>query len=181
MKRKLCGLLFRWLGWTYEVSVPDYKKCILCVAPHTSNWDFFFGKLFYAMQGKWALFLMKKEWFIGPLGYFLRKMGGIPVDRNGKHHLTDALARKAHESERFQLTVTPEGTRKRNAHWKAGFYFIALKAKLPILLYAIDYKLKKISCTKVIFPSGDMEKDMKEIKAYYRRCTGKHPAQFATE
>lgn len=166
------------LGWTTEVTVPDYKKCILCVAPHTSNWDFFYGKLFYMMQGKWALFLMKKEWFIGPLGWLFRRMGGIPVDRSHKTHLTDRLAEKAKKDEQFQLTVTPEGTRSLNDKWKVGFYFIALKAGLPILLYAIDYKYKKIVCTKVIIPSGDLDKDMEDIKQYYKKFHGRHPERF---
>lgn len=179
MKQRICKWLFHLLGWNYVVTVPDYDKCILCVAPHTSNWDFFYGKLFYMMQGKWAMFLMKKELFVGPLGWFFRKIGGIPVDRSHKTHLTDRMADLAKHSTRFQLTVTPEGTRSLNPDWKVGFYFIALKAHLPILLYGIDYKYKKIICTKAIIPSGDLEADMKEIKSYYKTFHGKHPEQFS--
>lgn len=178
MKQRICKWLFQVLGWSYIVTVPDYKKCILCVAPHTSNWDFFYGKLFYMMQGKWAMFLMKKELFVGPLGWFFRRMGGIPVDRSHKTHLTDKLAEMAKQATCFQLTVTPEGTRSLNANWKVGFYFIALKANLPILLYGIDYKYKRIVCTKEIIPSGNLEEDLQTIKKYYESFHGKHPEQF---
>lgn len=178
MKQRFCRWLFHLLGWSYIVTVPDYKKCILCVAPHTSNWDFFYGKLFYMMLGKWSMFLMKKELFVGPLGWFFKRIGGIPVDRSHKTHLTDRLAESARHSAQFQLTVTPEGTRSLNANWKVGFYFIALKASLPILLYGIDYKKKMIICTKVIHPTGNLNADMNEIKRYYQDFQGKHPDQF---
>ena len=61
------------------VDVPDYPKCVICVAPHTSNWDFFIGKLAYLSIGRYAGFMMKKEWFFPPLGSLLKSMGGVPV------------------------------------------------------------------------------------------------------
>lgn len=178
MKKLLCKWLFHLLGWTYVVTVPDYKKCILCVAPHTSNWDFFYGKLYYTMLGKQAMFLMKKEMFVWPLGWFFRRMGGIPVDRSHKTHLTDRLASLAKRSEHFRLTITPEGTRSLNPDWKVGFYYIALKAGVPILLYGLDYKKKQVVCTQALFPSGNLEEDMDKIKHYFEHFGAKHPAQF---
>ena len=110
---------------------------------------------------------MKKEWFFWPLGSFMRRIGGIPVERSKKTSLTDQLAEAAEKAETFRLAVTPEGTRSRVETWKRGFYYIALKAKLPILLYAIDFGHKRIVCTKQIIPSGDVEADMGEILRYY--------------
>ena len=92
--------------------------------------------------------------------------------------MTDALAQIAKESETFRLCITPEGTRSRTEDWKKGFYYIALKAQLPILLYGVDYKKKLISCTKTIIPSGDLESDMREIKLYYKDFKGKKPENF---
>jgi len=169
------------MGWTLDVSIPLREKCIFCVAPHTSNWDFIIGEIYIRSLGKSSHFLMKKEWFFWPLGILLHHIGGIPVTRNKKTSLTDQLAEKAKSAKEFRLAVTPEGTRSRAEKWKRGFYFIALKAHLPIQLYAIDYKDKRIVCTQEIIPSGDVEKDMRAIMEYYRPFTGKYPEKFRIE
>ncbi len=160
-------ILKKRMGWTVETTIDLPKKCVICVAPHTSNWDFILGELYIRSIGKTANFLMKKEWFFWPLGSFMRRIGGIPVERSKKTSLTDQLAEAAEKAETFRLAVTPEGTRSRVETWKRGFYYIALKAKLPILLYAIDFGHKRIVCTKQIIPSGDVEADMGEILRYY--------------
>ena len=92
--------------------------------------------------------------------------------------MTDAMAESAKAAETFHLCITPEGTRSRTADWKKGFYFIALKAGMPILLYALDYERKLIQCTKTIIPSGDLDADMRNIKVYYKDFKGKKPENF---
>lgn len=180
MLRTLCGwLLYKVCGWTKEVSVSHPKKYIICLAPHTSNWDFVLGQLYSHADGVKINFLMKKEWFFFPLGALFRRLGGIPVNRHKKGSMTDALAETAQQSEVFRLCVTPEGTRKSNPEWKKGFYYIALKAGLPILLYGVDYERKLIQCTKVVVPTGDIDREMAEIKEYFKNFKGKHPEQFA--
>lgn len=180
MLRTLCGwLLYKVCGWTKEVSVSHPKKYIICLAPHTSNWDFVLGQLYSHADGVKINFLMKKEWFFFPLGALFRRLGGIPVNRQKKGSMTDALAEIAQQSEVFRLCVTPEGTRKSNPEWKKGFYYIALKAGLPILLYGVDYERKLIQCTKVVVPTGDIDREMAEIKEYFKNFKGKHPEQFA--
>ena len=173
-------LLFNVLHWKEQVSVEHRDKCILVVAPHTSNWDFLLGELYYAAIGRKALFLMKREWFFWPLGILLKRIGGIPVDRRRHTSLTDYLAEMAGKRNHFELAITPEGTRKATDQWKLGFYFIALKAKLPILLFGINYKERCIVCTKEIWPSGDVDADMKIIKEYFAQFKGKakHPEKF---
>lgn len=174
-------ILFKWLGWRERVTVDIPRKCILCVAPHTSNWDFVIGKMYYWAKGERAEFLMKKEWFFGPFGVVFRKMGGIPVERNRSVSLTDQLAARAAAAGDFRLAVTPEGTRALARIWKRGFYYIALKAGIPIALYALDFGRREIVCTKLLYPSGDVEADMREIMAYYRPFRGRHPERFVTE
>ena len=93
-------------------------------------------------------------------------------------NMTDNLAAEAQKRDTFGLCITPEGTRSLNPDWKKGFYFIALKAGIPIHLYALDYEKKLIQCTKVIEPSGDVEKDMREIKLYFKDFKGKKPEKF---
>ena len=181
MFKSLCRLIFRKMGWQVEMTVPYRDKCIICVAPHTSNWDFIIAELYYHSIGRTAGFLMKKEWFFWPMGVLFRRMGGIPVERSRHVSLTDRVAEAAMKAERFELAVTPEGTRSLVTKWKRGFYFIALKAGLPIQLYAIDYKNKRIVCTKELVPSGDVEADMRLIMDYYRPYEGKYPGKFAVE
>lgn len=183
MLKALSRKVLEWAGWSAEVTVPMHDKCIICVAPHTSNWDFILGELYYASQGRKAGFLMKKEWFFWPLGPIFRSMGGIPVVRSRKTSLTAQLVETAREAEYFNLAVTPEGTRKLVTTWKRGFYYIAQGAGIPIQLYAIDGKNKRIVCTKEIFPSGDVDADFREIMDYYRPFVGSEikPGKFAVE
>ena len=179
MKKKLSSfILFKLLGWKYVLTVPDYDKYIMCIAPHTTNWDLFLGKFFYWAVGRKSNFLMKKEWFFWPLGPIFRRLGGIPVYRQKHTRMTDAMIETARKADDFRLCITPEGTRKRTADWKKGFYYIAQGAGIPILLYAIDYERKLIQCTKTIYPSGDLEADMRQIKLYFKDFKGKKPDLF---
>lgn len=181
MTRTLCRwILYSLLGWTKHVTVDHPDKYIICLAPHTSNWDFIIGQLYAHADGLKINFLMKKEWFFWPLGSLFRHLGGIPVWRDEHHSLTDVLAEEAKRQPAFHLCITPEGTRSLNPDWKKGFYFIALKAQLPILLYAVDYERKLIECTKVIVPTGDVDAQMREIKNFYKNYKGKRPELFTT-
>lgn len=178
--QKLCGwLLYKKMGWKKNVTEQHPQKYIICLAPHTSNWDFFIGQLYMRAEGFHANFLMKKEWFFWPLGIIARKIGGIPVQRSKQTGMTEQLIEEARKRESFVLTITPEGTRSYNPNWKRGFYYIASGAGIPIMLYAVDFQKKTITCTRKFIPTGDVENDMKEIKAYYKGCKGKHPEKFA--
>lgn len=181
MWRKLCQwLLYKRMGWTTDVNVELPERCIICLAPHTSNWDFVIGQLYGGAEGMKNNFLMKKEWFFWPLGPLFKRLGGIPVWREKHSSLTDNLAKTALESKTFRLCITPEGTRSLNTEWKKGFYFIAQKAQIPILLYGIDYNRKLIQCTKSIVPSGNVEEEMAIVRQYYKDFKGKHPERFST-
>ena len=172
-------LLLRVMGFTVNVKEPIPQKFIIALAPHTSNWDFVIGNLYSRAMDIPCQFLMKKEWFIWPLGYIMKSLGGIPIDRSKRTRVTEQIAQTAREQDVFHLCITPEGTRKRNPEWKKGFYYIALMADIPILLYGLDYRRRLIECTKTIVPSGDIEKDMAEIKSYFKNYNGKHPEKFA--
>jgi 1-acyl-sn-glycerol-3-phosphate acyltransferase len=180
MKQTICRFIYRQLlGWKREITIPLYDKCVICVAPHTSNNDLFIGKLFYGTIGQETSFMMKKEWFFFPIGFFFKIMGGIPVDRKRKTLLIKQMVDHFAESEKFRLAITPEGTRKANPKWNRGFYYIALKANVPIVLVGIDYKSKTITLNKVITPSGNVEKDIQKIKHHFKHFTGKHPENFS--
>ncbi len=179
MWRKFCNwLLYKRMGWTTEVTVDHPDKYIICLAPHTSNWDFILGLLYSRSIGMQSNFLMKKEWFFWPLGPIFRSLGGIPVYRQKHSSMTESMAESAKQAKVFHLCITPEGTRSKNPDWKKGFYFIALKAGIPILLYGLDYERKLIQCTKTVIPSGDLEADMRDIKLYFKGFKGKKPENF---
>ena len=179
MIQKFCKwLLYKRLGWTKDIAFDLPRKYIISLAPHTSNWDLFLGQLFAHAEGMSTNFLMKKEWFFWPLGPIFRKMGGIPVFRSKHTSMTDHLAQEAARRDDFVLCITPEGTRSPNSDWKKGFYFIALKAGLPIYLFGVDYERRLIQCTKVVTPSGDVDSEMRDIKLYYKDFKGKKPEKF---
>ena len=98
--------------------------------------------------------------------------------RQKKTSMTDSMAQSAKDAETFHLCITPEGTRSKNPDWKKGFYFIGLKANLPILLYGVDYEKCLIQCTKTMIPTGNLEDDMREIKLYFKDFKGKYPENF---
>lgn len=172
-------LLYKKLGWTKCITVAHPNKFIICLAPHTSNWDFIIGQLYAQAEGFKINFLMKREWFFWPLGVIFRSLGGIPVWRSKHTSMTDNLAETAKTKDSFKLCITPEGTRSPNTEWKKGFYFIALKAEIPILLYGVDYEKKKIVCTDSFTPSGNIDEDMPKIKSYFKDFKGKKPENFA--
>ncbi|MCM1505268.1 MAG: 1-acyl-sn-glycerol-3-phosphate acyltransferase [Muribaculum sp.] len=178
--------IYSWLlkkfGWYIEISVnlDDYPKCIVCVAPHTSNWDFILGELAIRALGVKAHFLMKEAWFRWPLGYFFRAIGGIPVPKKRGAALTEAIVKKFNESDRLMLAITPEGTRKATTKWRSGFLHIAREANVPILLAGIDYKFDAIDICREFKPSGDIKADMRAIKDYYKIYYGRFPDQFLT-
>lgn len=180
VKQKLFGLIYyKLLGWKSEVSVQDYKKCVICTAPHTTNWDLFLGKLFIGAVGRESGFLMKSDWFFWPLGPIFRWMGGIPVDRKKNTSLTQRVIEKAEESEKFVICITPEGTRSANPNWKKGFWYIAKGANLPIVLAGIDYQKKEVHMEKVVIPGEDIDKDLREIMLYFKDFKGLHPENFS--
>ncbi len=178
----LSRTILKLFGWTVKLTVPDYPKCIICVAPHTSNWDFVIGELAIASVGRKAGFLMKESWFLWPLGPIFRSLGGVPVPRRRKNYsLVEVLVERFKRVDHLVLAVTPEGTRSRTDRWHTGFLEIARQADVPIALAAIDFKTKCAQITETFVPTGDNEADLCAIKAYYSKFTGLHNENFSTD
>lgn len=181
MLRKLCGATLRLFGWKVSVSVPDYPKSVICVAPHTSNWDFILCELAYCSIGRKAGFLMKKFWFFWPLGPIFRSIGGVAVSHQPGSSLTRQLVDRFNKSEKLNIAITPEGTRSFTRRWHTGFLRVAAEARVPVTLASIDFPSKTISMTTTFTPTGDLRRDMRAIKAFYKPFTGKYPDKFTTE
>jgi len=169
------------LGWKIDIRIPKEKKYVIAVAPHTSNLDLFIGKLTNWVSGLKPKFIIKKEAFNFITAPIIRKWGGIPIDRNNTIDVVDQLVKHFEENEYFVLAITPEATRKRNPNWKTGFYRIAFKAKVPIYLAYVDFKTKQGGMHQRFDPTGNMEEDMNEIKAYFKDMEGYYKEQFAIE
>jgi 1-acyl-sn-glycerol-3-phosphate acyltransferase len=177
--KKVYTFLLRLLGWKHSLNVSIPSKCVVCVAPHTSNWDFVIGMIFYKSIGGNIHFLMKKSLFFFPLNLLLKGIGGFPVNRSQKNFISDQMVSEFSKRKHFQLAVAPEGTRKKNSKWKTGFYYIALTAQVPITLAYLDYKKKVVGAIENFIPSGDVMGDLERIKGLYKNVYGRHPEKFA--
>jgi 1-acyl-sn-glycerol-3-phosphate acyltransferase len=179
MAKSLSALILKKFGWSLEQGMPDgTKKCVLIVAPHTSNWDFIVGRLCFNVIGLPTKFLIKKEAFFWPLGPLLKKLGGIPVDRSRNNNVIKEVAHLFSQYDELIITITPEGTRKLSTHWKKGYYYIAELAKVPIAVAYVDYSKKRAGIAFLITPSGDYDKDFEKIRALYYDKQAKFPENF---
>ncbi len=175
----IAAWILKRIGWSAEATVPDDPKCLICVAPHTSNWDFIIAEIAYTAVGRRAGFLMKETWFFWPLGCFFRAIGGIPVPRRNKtYSVTEVVVNKFKESDRLQIAITPEGTRSRNPNWRTGFLRIAAEANIPIHIGIIDYKKKTVRIDHVFHPTGDIDTDLATVKKFYKDASGRYPEKF---
>jgi 1-acyl-sn-glycerol-3-phosphate acyltransferase len=166
-------------GWRFEGELPDIRKLVLIVAPHTSNWDFLVG-----LQAKLALrlggtFIGKHTLFRWPLGVFMRWLGGVPVDRSAAAGFASEVARVMRDADQMTVVLAPEGTRKRVEQWKSGFYRIAVEAGVPILPVGFDYPRKVVFFAPTFHPTGDYEKDLPQLRAHYRPEMGLRPENYS--
>jgi 1-acyl-sn-glycerol-3-phosphate acyltransferase len=177
--RALGRLMMRLTGWRIESGLLDRPRCVLVVAPHTSNWDFLHG-----LAAKWALglsvrFLAKRALFRFPLGQFLRAIGGIPVDRSATWGLVEKIAAQFSPDQPLYLVVTPEGTRRRVPTWKSGFHRIAVAAGVPILPVAFDYGKRTVRLLPYYTPTGDYATDLRALSANFTPQMARHPDSYA--
>ena len=177
--QRISGFVLRLFGWKITSYIPpEIKKAVIVMAPHTSYWDFVLGRIGYWYLGIPSKFYIKKEAFFWPLGIWLKKLGGIPVNRKKTTHLVADTTKQIQESDTFFITITPEGTRALVKQWKKGFYQLAMKAEVPLVLGYLDYKEKTGGPTKVFYPTGDYENDLKIIEDFYRGKQGRNPQWF---
>ncbi len=175
---KIAAFIFNILGWKILGNIPpELKKYVIIGAPHTSNWDFPIGRLYFYVFKIPVRFFIKKEWFFFPMNLLLHYLGGIPVNRGKNSNLTEQIVKSFEKHEKLAMLVTPEATRKYNPEWKKGFYYIALRANVPIVLGFVDYSTKSLGIGPILNPSGDIDADMKFILDFYRTKKGKYPDQ----
>jgi 1-acyl-sn-glycerol-3-phosphate acyltransferase len=174
--RKIAALILRLSGWKIDPHSPEgVQKCVIVVGPHTSNWDFVIGRLAFVMYGIKPKILIKKDLFFPPLGWILKWMGGIPVDRKKNNNMTDLAADLFNKYDQLYLVFTPEGTRSYNPNWKKGFYYIAQKAQVPIYICYMDYERKIGGFHSLFHPTGNVDEDIAYIKSILGNYKGRFP------
>jgi len=169
-------IFFKIMGWKIEGTIEEsIKKCVLMVIPHTSWHDFYTGIFTRGIMDMEMNFIGKKELFRFPFGFYFRWMGGAPIDRIGNLNKVEAIARIFENHNEFRLAISPEGTRKKISELRTGFYYIALKANVPIIPVAFDYGKKTVTIGKPFYPTSNYNEDLKILLNHFNGVVGKIP------
>ena len=176
MKKRLALWLLHLTGWQLVGSRPICDHYVLIAAPHTSNWDFPLMLLFAAAFEIKVSWMAKHSLFYPPMGWIMRKLGGIPIVRHKNSNVVEAMVQEFSTRSELVLAVPTEGTRARVEYWKSGFYHIALRAGVPIVPSYLDYGNKRGGFGPALIPTGDMAADMHVLRELYSDKTGKYPA-----
>lgn len=168
-------------GWRAVGKVPkDIRKYVIIAAPHTSYWDFpMFLLVVFALRLNLNVFI-KHTLFIGPIGWFLSYCGGVPIDRRAAGARVRQTVQEFENNDDMVLLITPEGTRSAQTNWKTGFYHIASEANVPVAVAFVDTAARRAGIDHFITPSGDIDKQMAEIKAFYDTKRGVKPQNYAS-
>jgi 1-acyl-sn-glycerol-3-phosphate acyltransferase len=167
-------IFFRILKWKIIGSIDTkVKKCVMMVAPHTSWHEFYLGGFTRGITKIPMHYVAKKELFRFPFSIYFKWMGGIPLDRKGSKDKVEAIAKLYAQYEELRIAIFPEGTRKKVKELKTGFYFIALKANVPILPVAFDYSKKEVRIGSLFYPTGDYQLDYQRIIPFFKDAIGK--------
>ncbi|WP_417819084.1 lysophospholipid acyltransferase family protein [Tritonibacter scottomollicae] len=173
--RRFSVLMYTINGWTAVQENPPPRKAVIIAAPHTSNWDFLY---FFGLTNKLKIksyWIGKNTLFKWPWGDMMRRLGGVPVDRFKSNNMVDAMVREFERRDDFLLTIPPEGTRSGGKQWRSGFYYIALQAKVPLIIGLMDYRRKTGGLGPSFMPSGDYRADMQKLSDFYHSVTPKYP------
>lgn len=168
----LARLLLKLSGWQVMGSVPALPRYVLVGAPHTSNWDFLLMLLALLKLDVDVHWMGKHTLFARPFGALMLWLGGIPINRSQASNTATQMIERFRAADELVVLITPEGTRAQVERWKTGFYHIAVGANVPIVLGYIDAATKQLGMGPVFHPSGDLQRDIPLIQAFYADKTG---------
>ena len=170
-------IYFKILGWkvTGFRDFDSVPKAVIIAVPHTSWHDFYIGVLLRAVIGIKTNFVGKKSLFKWPYGWFFRMLGGAPVERKSNENQVQSIARLFQDRDVFRMTLAPEGTRKKVDQWRTGFYYIAKEARVPIIMFTLDYGKKENRFSEPFYPTDNKDADFEFMHAFYRGVVGKVP------
>jgi len=179
--KTISGRVLEKLGWKIKGDFPDIKKSIIIFAPHTAHIDALYGKLGITELGINYKFLSKKELFFFPMNLLMKKFGSIAVrgvkNQNAIYQVVDLF----NNTDELHIVISPEGWIKKVSDWNKGFYYMALKAKVPIVVAYLDYKKKEMGVKGVIYDVEDYNSVITQINSLYNGVSGKRPEQFVLQ
>ena len=188
MLDKLATLSLKAMSWKIDNHwSSDIDQCVMIAAPHTTNWDALYARLALKSMNIPVRITIKDSYMRFPFGPFIRALGGIGINRAPKQmgeerpSMVQVMTDLFKQYPKLVMMVTPEGTRARREHWKSGFYHIAIAANVPIALSYLDYKKKTAGVGKILYPSGNIEQDMREIMQFYADVSPKYPELFSLD
>lgn len=175
--RLLARLLLEVGGWQLRGAPPRAGKFVVIAYPHTSNWDVPFTlaiSLLFDLKIHW---MGKSSLFRGPAGPLMKWLGGIPIELRQSRNVVRQMIDAFDASDELIVVIAPEASRGPVARWRSGFYRIAEGAGVPIVLGFLDFYRREGGYLDTFEPSGDLERDLAEIRSAYRGIEGKYPAQ----
>ncbi len=177
MLRYLCKIVLRIIGWkAVGIFPPSLKKAVVAVAPHTSSRDVIICLIFRkALHLERFKFLGKKELFTPPFGFIFRWLGGVPVDRVQNTHLVDDVVNLYNKNPEFIIALSPEGTRKKVDRLRTGFYYIAKKAAVPIVMLGLDFENKQLIFSDAFYTGNNEQEDFERIIQFFAPINGRYP------
>ena len=178
MRKLLARGWLRLTGWAPDGERPTADRFVLIAAPHTSNWDLVYLLALAEVYDLRVSWMGKHTLFRPPFGALFRALGGIAIRRHERADRVGAMAKEFAERERFALVVPSEATRGWAPHWKSGFYHIARRAEVPIVMGFLDYRRRRGGFGPALLASGDVKRDMDAIRAFYADKVGKYPESF---
>ena len=161
-------------GWRMIGQWPDVRKMVVIVAPHSSAWDGIWGLAAKVAIGVHIVFVGKAELFHGPLGWLLRWLGGVPVDRSAPGGIVDQVAAQIRAADRMWFVLAPEGTRRQVTKWKPGFWRIAKAADVPVFCAWFHYPDKVIGLGPMVELTDDVDADLARIRQVFAPYQGKN-------
>ena len=173
--RTLAKSLVKLAGWRTHVVPPRTSSYVMIGAPHTTNWDLLLALVLITVEGIPLRIMGKDTLFRWPTGIFMRAIGAIPVNRRENTSMVDQIAERFSQNPDLIIGLAPEGTRSKVRNWRSGFYYIALKAQVPIVMAYLDYANKVVGLGPSIIPTGDIDADFEIIREFYSQITGKYP------
>ena len=179
--KTISGKVLERLGWNITGEFPEIKKSIIIFAPHTAHIDALYGKLGITELGIKYKFLSKKELFFFPMNLLMKKFGSIAVRGVKNQNAIYQVVEMLNNSDELHIVISPEGWIKKVSDWNKGFYYMAVKAQVPIIVASLDYKEKEMGVQGVIYDIGDYDSVIEQINGMYKGVSGKHPEQFVLQ